>query len=832
MDKNIIKLATLTLSLSILNLSGCGGGASSPTGNNQPPSIEGISADYTRAGKTYNFLPTAMDPENDSLLFSIENKPDWLQFNNSNGELSGIPDDQDVQQYENIIIKVSDGVNTTSLLPFSLKVMYAEVGEANVVIDPASQVNNTSNGYTVQGKASITVGGLENELNNADLQFEYDADGNLLNLEGDSDVPPVISDRLSLDSGVHAIVGMYTGAEINASMDIGADSEPGILLRDEFRYLVYFLETGVDLSFHGKKGDEGISMGLAGTRTLIISDPTDPFFYYFGSVAGVDIGFGYSFNQNIPYQPIFDNNSSTPFAPLEPFLGQAVLKGAFPISAFKVFDVFEMTGTAVCSPAQLVSCEKPTPVGIVSNLAQALILDGGVDPSQQIKLGINGGAGIKFAILGIDLFEYHLLDIASMIDIGTDREHLALQGVIETGTSSQPSWLPFKPVPDPNAIMIANVFADVETDTGNGDFEMSLYGAIDSDFPLARMNGSININPQGMQMEGVINDPDNPITVDAIVDGDGLQASIDFAIDIQGNINQITNDSLDRAVNKFNQALVDLDNAIIDYEGAVSLDGFRSRIPDIVDNAIGVLNALPQRVYNDVYSAAKTGIDNAEKTYSVGKLSYTFDLNKYLNSSSEAAASATTIRNQTQTTVNARIVELEKLRTEALRSEDTPTFRAALKSALLKVASQAKLSISVLVRRTVDFGFPVGEKSITFYNNTLTYTIIDDATKNDLLIAAANVDDIDPAYTVRVDTQAYYDALPTETAIEEVRNEVNNGIRPIPEFRGAGYSVTRNLDQSIYILLGQDKIEVDFNPLDPVTVVENIGNLISDQLLQ
>ena len=78
----------------------------------------------------------------------------------------------------------------------------------------------------------------------------------------------------------------------------------GILLRDEFRYLVYFLSTSVELVYHGLSSD--VVIPLAGSQTLIITDPTDPFFYYFGEIAGLAAGYGKSFNGNIPYEPLFD----------------------------------------------------------------------------------------------------------------------------------------------------------------------------------------------------------------------------------------------------------------------------------------------------------------------------------------------------------------------------------------------------------------------------------------------------------------------------------------------------------------------------------------------
>lgn len=832
------KCAPLFLILFTLGLQACSGGSGdTPDTNNttpitpvnKAPSLQGSSAEYTRTGKLFSFKPDATDANNDTLTFSIENKPTWAQFDTLTGELSGRPNAQDVQQYHDIIITVSDGKSSATLPPFTLKVLHAKIGRSNITIAPDATVTNTAQGYTIAGDATMKVGKLVTEFNNADMAFKYDNDGKLLNVSGEADLPARISDNLTIGTGVRAIIGMYTGAEINASMDIGPNSDPGIELRDEFRYLVYFLNAGTSLTFTNGDGEEEIiSLDLAGTRTLIISDPTDPLFYYFGAIAGVEVGFGYSFNDNIPWKPLFDPAGETAFTELKPFLGGAILKGTFPISAFKVFDVLELKGLAVCRRSQLVDCSKPTPVGLVTSLAQALIIDGGIDPSQQIKLGINGSASLKFGILGIDLFEYKLLDVATMIDIGTEREKLAIQGVMEISQSVQPSWLPFKPVPDPGAITVANLFADVDTKTGQGDFGMSLYGEIDSNFPLARMNGSITIDPSGLQMIGFIDDPSNPITVLAKVDADKLDASIQFGYDIQANIDQIVNNALDDAIDDANQAFDDLQTAIGNYDVSLSLDGFRGQIPGIVTTAKNALDTIPGKVYTAVYNGTLSGIRNSCVTIGV-KVCADSVLDE-VQISKYAAKSA---RSSAQTKVNARKAKLDNLKAQAQQSKDGPSYRAALKSALLTAVNNATFSQTVKVSKKINFG--AKKETFTFYDNNgkaLKYTVLNTPTKNKLQTAANNVDKIEPDYSVMINTQQIYDAIPKEQIIEETRTNVANGMTKIPVFKGAGYTMTRGLEQSVYVLLGNERIEINFNPLDPVNAIDNIGSLIAEQILQ
>ena len=175
---------------------------------------------------------------------------------------------------------------------------------------------------------------------------------------------------------------------------------------------------------------------------------------------------------------------------------------------------------------------------------------------------------------------------------------------------------------------------------------------------------------------------------------------------------------------------------------------------------------------------------------------------------------------------------LEDLKVEAERAEDTPAFRAALKDALNTAAGYDKYSQSILVQRNINFPSPIPDKLIVFYSGTLTYPIFDSATRAQLLAAADNVDDIGPAQTVMIDTQSYVDSLPTEAAIEQARGEVEAGTRAIPEFNGAGYAVTSLGEQSVFVDLGEERVEIGFNPLDPQSVVDNIGELIATRLVE
>ena len=73
-------------------------------------------------------MPSASDPNGDTLTFSVTGLPCWAQFNNSNGRVSGTPTDADVGTYNNIRITVSDGRLSASLAPFSITVNAISLG--------------------------------------------------------------------------------------------------------------------------------------------------------------------------------------------------------------------------------------------------------------------------------------------------------------------------------------------------------------------------------------------------------------------------------------------------------------------------------------------------------------------------------------------------------------------------------------------------------------------------------------------------------------------------------------------------------------------------------
>ena len=91
--------------------------------SNDAPTISGTPATTATQGIAYSFVPVAADVDaGTTLVFSINNKPGWANFNTATGALTGIPTNGDVGSHSGIVISVSDGALSSTLPAFSITV--------------------------------------------------------------------------------------------------------------------------------------------------------------------------------------------------------------------------------------------------------------------------------------------------------------------------------------------------------------------------------------------------------------------------------------------------------------------------------------------------------------------------------------------------------------------------------------------------------------------------------------------------------------------------------------------------------------------------------------
>jgi Putative Ig domain len=104
-----------------------------PTPNeNSAPTISGTPATTTiEMGSSFDFQPNATDSDGDTLVFTIAKQPSWTRFESTTGRLDGTPSLGDIGVSSDIVISVSDGVETVSLTPFSITVVDSSSGSNN-----------------------------------------------------------------------------------------------------------------------------------------------------------------------------------------------------------------------------------------------------------------------------------------------------------------------------------------------------------------------------------------------------------------------------------------------------------------------------------------------------------------------------------------------------------------------------------------------------------------------------------------------------------------------------------------------------------------------------
>jgi hypothetical protein len=102
-----------------------------PTANNRAPTISGTPATSVEVNTAYDFVPTASDPDNQPLTFSIRNRPSWAAFDTATGRLQGTP--AATGTFADIAISVSDGQVAVPLPSFTITVTPPPANRAPVI---------------------------------------------------------------------------------------------------------------------------------------------------------------------------------------------------------------------------------------------------------------------------------------------------------------------------------------------------------------------------------------------------------------------------------------------------------------------------------------------------------------------------------------------------------------------------------------------------------------------------------------------------------------------------------------------------------------------------
>jgi hypothetical protein len=121
-----------------------------------PPTISGTPPTSDAAGNAYSFQPTASGPGGTTLAFSVQNKPSWANFSIATGLLAGTPSSTQTGTYSNIVVSVSDGLNSSSLAPFSITVTSTAPTTGSATVNWTPPTQNTD-GSTLTDLAGVII---------------------------------------------------------------------------------------------------------------------------------------------------------------------------------------------------------------------------------------------------------------------------------------------------------------------------------------------------------------------------------------------------------------------------------------------------------------------------------------------------------------------------------------------------------------------------------------------------------------------------------------------------------------------------------------------------
>ena len=103
-----------------------------PTGSVSALAISGDPALLAVTGAAYSFHPTVTAPAGAVLAYTVKNLPSWAAFDPDTGALSGTPAAADAGSTAQILITVSDGTASATLAGFSIDLIQATSGVADL----------------------------------------------------------------------------------------------------------------------------------------------------------------------------------------------------------------------------------------------------------------------------------------------------------------------------------------------------------------------------------------------------------------------------------------------------------------------------------------------------------------------------------------------------------------------------------------------------------------------------------------------------------------------------------------------------------------------------
>jgi len=138
------------------------------TPTNRAPAISGTPTTSAKVNEAYVFQPLVVDPDGDTVTFTIANKPTWATFDAKTGRLAGTPSSSSTGTFQGVRIAASDGKVNSELAPFDITVAAtAANGSATLSwLPPTENVDGTPltnlAGYVI--RYGTDAGALQREV--------------------------------------------------------------------------------------------------------------------------------------------------------------------------------------------------------------------------------------------------------------------------------------------------------------------------------------------------------------------------------------------------------------------------------------------------------------------------------------------------------------------------------------------------------------------------------------------------------------------------------------------------------------------------------------------
>jgi len=552
---------------------------------------------------------------------------------------------------------------------------------------------------------------------------------------------------------------------------INAHPEFELQVKPDRWYFVYYFAVALEMHI-ATNDDPNATQPISikapvGGKSIMIIDYDDPLMYSYGESDALG-----AYGEGTSEKGLIPFEAIQPLQGFNNFDGKSVRNGSFP-----VYGVIEVTGSMIRS--------KEFSFDILSDdpLASLTIGD---------KAGINGSFDFNVGVKDILSFTVPLGSASGgalyQASLGGVLGVMSFNGLADPDLSWWPNFLTFKPATQMRGEGFVNT---------NADFGLTLSGLWELDTPGKTQSaaGSLGLDKNAMTLTAQVAENGTSIDVIGHVYGDSsafevtLPDTYDFSPD--GVLNRV-----DSELAQVQKAYDDLKKATQDYEFEFSLHGLRQALPYIVDTAKAKIASGVSSAKQQVKDAADwcdgpdlSGIDKLVKPY--------YDA-------------------------------LNRLKAAALDTTDDNATRNEIEDALRDLAGMQYIDGSVKITGGVKVSLLCVDYSTT---RSVKVKVLTDTQVDQLNWAADNVKYIATTSSVMIQAQQIYDALPAEETLQQVHDNIEQGLKLVPTVDGVGFVHTYATNNyAFYAILSGERQEVAQYELTPSAIADMLFDLLVAEL--